>query len=85
MITNPTAPSVEQYADRPPLGYRLAANTQTITPGDLVFYASSTKRDAEWVRPKIGEGLIGSCVHDHWPTIMGLAVAVELVRPQNVR
>lgn len=69
-----TQPAV-QYADRPPKGYRLATNQQTIAPGDLVFYASSHTRDAGWVSPKIGQGVIGSSVHDHWPTIMGLAIA----------
>lgn len=85
MTTTPTAQAVEQYADRPPSGHRLAANNQTIAPGDLVFYASSARRNAEWVRPKIGEGIIGTCVDDHWPTIMGLAVAVKPVSRPHAR
>jgi hypothetical protein len=71
------AEPAQQYADRAPKGYRLASNKQTITPNDLVFFSSSDKRDADWVRPKIGEGVIGTCVHDHWPTIMGLAVPAK--------
>jgi hypothetical protein len=69
--------AIQQYADRAPKGFRLASNEQTIAPGDMVFYASSHQRDACWVSPKIGEGIIGTCVHDHWPTMMGLAVPVK--------
>lgn len=63
-----------QYTDAPPAGYTLASNRQTIDANDMVFFQATATQDAQWGRPTLGANIIGACVHELWPVVMGLAV-----------
>lgn len=62
--------------DAPPVGYALASNRHLIDVCGMVFRPDTASRDASWDRPKRGENLIGSTVHEHWPDIMAYALPI---------